>query len=265
MPTLAPHQARGIAESFGVDADRYDRARPRYPDELIERIVRASPGPAVLDAGIGTGISALPFGAAGCRVLGVDPDERMAEVARRRGFAVEVATFEEWDPAGRRFDAVVAGMTWHWVDPAAGARKAAEVLRPGGRFAAFWNIAEPPGELAQAFSQVYRRVLPGTPFATAAASSAVEGYEPILSATADGLQAAGAFTAPERWRVDWERTYTTDEWLDQVPTLGGHGRLAPGQLEAVLDGIAAAVDAAGGRFTMRYAAIAVTAARRTAS
>jgi hypothetical protein len=33
----------------------------------------------------------------------------------------------------------------------------------------------------------------------------------------------------------------------------------------VLDGIAAAVDAAGGRFTMRYAAIAVTAARRTAS
>jgi SAM-dependent methyltransferase len=247
-----------------VDADRYDRARPRYPDQLIERIVRASPGPAVLDAGIGTGISALPFRAAGCRVLGVDPDARMAEIARRRGFAVELATFEDWDPGGRRFDAVVAGMTWHWVDPVAGARQAAGVLRPGGRFAAFWNIAQPPAELAHAFSRVYRRVLPGTPFAAAAAtSSAVEGYEPILAATAGGLQAAGAFTAPERWRVDWQRTYTTEEWLDQVPTLGGHGRLEPGQLEAVLDGVATAVDAAGGRFAMRYAAIAVTAARRT--
>jgi SAM-dependent methyltransferase len=263
MPTLSPHQARGIAESFGVDADRYDRARPRYPDQLIERIVRASPGPTVLDAGIGTGISAAPFRAAGCRVLGVDPDERMADVARRRGFAVEVAAFEDWDPAGRRFDAVVAGMTWHWVDPGTGARKAAEALRPGGRFAAFWNIAQPPPELAHAFAQVYRRILPGTPFAAAAASSAVGGYEPILAATADGLQAAGAFTAPERWRVDWRRAYSTDEWLDQVPTLGGHGRLAPQTLDALLDGIAAAVDAAGGRFTMRYAAITVTAARRT--
>jgi SAM-dependent methyltransferase len=261
MPTLAPHQARWIAESFGVDAERYDRARPRYPEQLIDRIVRASPGPAVLDAGIGTGISAMPFRAAGCRVLGVDPDVRMADVARRRGFAVDVAAFEHWDPTGRRFDAVVAGMTWHWVDPGAGARKAAEILRPGGRFAAFWNIAQPPAELAHAFARVYRRVLPGTPFA-AAATSAVEGYEPILAATADGLQASGAFTAPERWRVDWERAYTTGEWGEQVPTLGGHGRLAPETLDALLEGIAAAVDAAGGRFTMRYAAIAVTAARR---
>ena len=57
----------------------------------------------------------------------------MAEVARRRGLAVEVAAFEAWEPAGRRFDAVVAGQAWHWIDPDAGAAKAAEVLRPGGR------------------------------------------------------------------------------------------------------------------------------------
>ena len=56
MPTLPPartpfggresHQAREIAESFGSDADRYDRARPRYPDELVDRIVAgAAPEP----------------------------------------------------------------------------------------------------------------------------------------------------------------------------------------------------------------------------
>ena len=38
--------------------------------------------------------------------LGVDVGVR---VARGRGFEVEVARFEEWDPAGRRFDAVIAG------------------------------------------------------------------------------------------------------------------------------------------------------------
>ena len=113
MPTLSPartpfggresHQAREIAESFGSDADRYDRARPRYPDELVDRIVAgAAPGqhrpdvPDILDVGCGTGIVARQFQAAGCRVLGVDPDARMADLARRHGLEVEVSRFEAW-------------------------------------------------------------------------------------------------------------------------------------------------------------------------
>ncbi len=46
-----------------------------------------------------------------------------------------MAAFEAWDPAGREFDAVISGQSWHWVDPVAGAAKAAQVLRPGGRLA----------------------------------------------------------------------------------------------------------------------------------
>lgn len=115
-----PHQRRQVAESFGADAERYDRARPSYPGALVERIVAASPGSEVLDVGCGTGIAARQFQAAGSRVLGVDPDARMAELARQGGIDVEVTKFEAWDPAGREFDAVIAGQAWHWVDPAAG-------------------------------------------------------------------------------------------------------------------------------------------------
>jgi ubiquinone/menaquinone biosynthesis C-methylase UbiE len=79
------HQYRQVAESFGADAERYDRTRPSYPAALVERIVAASPGPAVLDVGCGTGIAARQFQAAGCRVLGVDPDARMADLAGRAG------------------------------------------------------------------------------------------------------------------------------------------------------------------------------------
>ena len=114
MPTLPPHpspdpgsdrdglgdthQYREVAESFGSEAERYDRARPSYPSELVDRIVEASPGRDFLDVGIGTGIAARQFRKAGCRVLGVDVDDRMAEVARRSGFEVEVSSFEAWDP-----------------------------------------------------------------------------------------------------------------------------------------------------------------------
>ena len=86
-----------MAESFGSDAARYDRSRPSYPQALVNRIIAASPGRAVLDAGCGTGIAARQFQAAGARVLGVDPDERMADLARQTGVEAEVAAFEAWD------------------------------------------------------------------------------------------------------------------------------------------------------------------------
>jgi SAM-dependent methyltransferase len=97
-----------VAESFGADARRYDRSRPRYPQELVARILAESPGREVLDVGSGTGIAARQFQAAGARVLGIEPDARMAELARLSNVDVEVSTFEAWDPGGRMFDAVVA-------------------------------------------------------------------------------------------------------------------------------------------------------------
>lgn len=155
---------RRWAESFGSDPERYDRARPRYPDAMIERIVAGSPGRDFLDVGCGTGIASRQFAAAGCRVLGVDVDARMADVARAAGLPVEVAAFEDWDPAGRAFDAVVSAQTWHWIDPVAGAAKSAQVLAPDGRLAAFWNVGRPSPEVAEAFGTVYRRVMPGLPY-----------------------------------------------------------------------------------------------------
>src|SRR5258708_7699983 len=157
------HQQRQVAESFGADAQRYDRARPRYPEAMVHRVVAASPGLDVLDVGCGTGIAARQFQAAGCRVLGVDPDARMADLARQFGVEVEVAAFEGWDQLGREFDAVIAAQAWHWVDPVAGAAKAAQALRPGGRLAVFWNSFQSPADLAAAFAEVHRAVRPCLP------------------------------------------------------------------------------------------------------
>src|SRR6202034_3700862 len=157
---MEPHQYRQVAESFGVDPGLYDRARPRYPDALVARIVAASPGPDVLDVGCGTGIAARQCRAAGGRVLGVEPDARMADFARRTGIEVEVSTFEAWDAAGRTFDAVVAGQAWHWVDRVAGAAKGAQVLRPAGLLAAFWHAYQLPSEIAQAYGEAFHRVVP---------------------------------------------------------------------------------------------------------
>jgi SAM-dependent methyltransferase len=255
------HAYRQVAEGFGADAGRYDRARPSYPADLVNRIVAASPGRDVLDVGCGTGISARLFQAAGCTVLGVDPDQRMAELARRGGTATEVAKFEDWDPAGRSFDAVTAAQAWHWVDPVAGAARAAAVLRPGGRLAVFWNAFEPPGPLREAFGEVYRRVMPDSPFGAFWARPALDAYRSGCERAADGMRQAGGFGDAEEWLYRWERPYTRDEWLDLVPTTGGFTRMPARAQAQVLAGMGAAVEAAGGSFSMGYATIAASAAR----
>jgi SAM-dependent methyltransferase len=249
-----------MAESFGVDAERYDRTRPTYPQPMVDRIVAATPGPDVLDVGCGTGIAARQFQAAGCHVLGVDADERMAAFARQRGLDVEVATIEEWDPGGRTFDGVIAGQAWHWVDPAAGAAKAWRLLRPGGRLALFWNAFEPPSEVAEAFNAVTHRVLPDAPGLPTKAGA--DSYARFLGNAIEGIRTSG-FGEPEQWRFPWHHTFTRDEWLDVVPTGGFHTRLPPDKLAALLDGLGAAIDALGGSFVMSYTALVITAPRPT--
>jgi SAM-dependent methyltransferase len=249
-----------MAESFGSEAERYDRARPSYPAALVQRIIAASPGRDVLDVGCGTGIAARQFQAAGCTVLGVDPDARMADQARQRGLEVEVAKFEDWNPAGRAFDAVIAGQAWHWVDPVAGAAKAARSLRSGGRFAAFWNAFQPPPDLAEAFAAVFRRVLPDVP-ALGRPTPGADGYAGLSAKAADGLRQAGAFGDPEQWQFGWDRPYTRDEWLDQAATSGFSARLPAATMAEALAGIGAAIDAAGGGFMVQYTTVTVTAAR----
>jgi SAM-dependent methyltransferase len=253
-----------MAESFGSDPERYDRTRPRYPDALVKRIMAASPGRAVLDVGIGTGVAARPFRTAGCRLLGVEVDPRMAQFARKDGFEVEVAAFEAWDPAGRAFDTVIAGQTWHWVDPEAGAAKAAEALRPRGRLAVFWNVFQPPAALADAFAATYRRVLPDSPF-FGGTSGGLAAYSGQFTKAADGMRAVGGFGVPEQWTFDWRRSYTREEWLDLVPTAGGHSLFPPGKLDELLAGLGDAIDAVGGTFVMDYTTVVVTAVRAGAA
>lgn len=250
-----------MAESFGSDPERYDRSRPRYPDAMVQRIVAASPGRDMLDVGCGTGIAARQFQSAGCRVLGIEPDARMAEWARGRGLAVEVATFEAWDAAGRTFDAVIAAQSWHWVDPLAGAAKAAEALRPAGRLAVLRNDGRPPADLADAFAAAGRRVLPDSLAARLQASPPTDGASMLSTKTADGIRRTGAFDEPEQWQLDWERSYTTGEWLDGLPTQGFYTRLAPDKLDQLLADTGAAIDAVGRCFTMRYTTTVITAGR----
>jgi SAM-dependent methyltransferase len=252
-----------MAESFGVDPARYDRTRLPYPDAMIERIVAANSGADFLDVGCGTGIVARQVRAAGRTVLGVEPDQRMADFARGTGLEVEVATFEAWEPAGRTFDVVVSGTAWHWIDPVAGAAQAARVLRPGGVLAPFGHVYQLPPAVAEALAAAYRRVAPGSPigFDGRSGGSILDAYQGLYARAADGIRESGGFGEPELWRYDWEHSYTSDELLDLIPTSGGLTSLPQDQVAEVLAAVGAAVDELGGTVTLPYATWGLIAVR----
>ena len=127
----------------------------------------------------------------------------------------------------------------------------------------FWHVFQLPSDVAEAFATVYRRVAPDSPFKfnRRPTRSALDEYQVLLTKAADGIRRAGGFSDPEQRRFDWERSYTRDAWLDQLPTSGALTQLPPDKLAEVLVGVGAAIDTMGGTFTMPYTTVAVTAVR----
>ena len=239
---------RRRASSFGDDAEQYDRVRPPYPGPLIDRLLSDRPT-AVLDVGCGTGIASRLFMARGCHVLGLEPDARMASVARRRGVTVEEARFEDWDAGSRQFDLLIAAQAWHWVDPHAGAAKAADVLHPGGRIGLFWNQPHPDPQIDAALQRAYARWAPEL-----GRNSVLLGQRDVslYSAIADAVRATERFTEVAIDLFEHEAVYPTETWLDLTVTHSDHRTLPPGQLRALLQALRAELESSGGQVPVRY-------------
>jgi SAM-dependent methyltransferase len=250
------HEDRQRAESFGENAAQYDRARPSYPAAMIDDLMADGPR-RVLDVGCGTGKAGRLLAERGCEVVGVEPDPRMAEVARSYGLDVEGGKFEEWDSPERAFDLLVSGQAWHWVDPTVGLLKAAEVIRPGGRFAAFWNLGEHEAPALKAFTEVYERLSVEIRHSVALGTYKRDGG---ASSVAE-LEAAGGFESIDVRKYDWHQRYSRAEWLDQLPTHSDHRILAPDKLRAVLREIGDVIDGLGGSVLVHYDTMLVTALR----
>ncbi len=250
------HENRRRAESFGGESERYERTRPDYPDELITELTTNNPA-TVLDVGCGTGKAGRLLVDRGCDVLGVEPDLRMAQIARRFAMPVEVATFEQWQPQGRTFDLAISAQAWHWVNPTRGPIKAHAVLRSSGRLAVFWNIYVHEPELRAALDDVYAQLVPE--FEGADCLALGRDSDEAGRAHVAAIESTELFEPPEHHEYHSARQYTTEEWLDGLPTFSDHAQLPAKRLSALLNAVREVINERGGVVKVRYATHLVSA------
>jgi hypothetical protein len=148
----------------------------------------------------------------------------MAEIARDKGIPIEIGTFENWDPADRRFDLVVFGQSFHWVNPGIALPKVHTLLSTGGQLALMWNRLFPSDPTHRDLAEIYRDYM--DPASTLIDGSSIGVAETdgntdrlIASITASG------FTVEER-TYPRHAHYSTEQWLDLAFTYSNHLILA---------------------------------------
>ena len=143
MTWLPGSTARRYGMVFDEIAAEYDRYRPAYPDELVDRACQVAgigSGDHVLEVGCGSGQLTRSLVARGLRVTALEPGTSLLALARQNlEGAGEVefvnAQFEDASLPPGQFQAVFSASAFHWVDPKVSWQKTADVLAPGGTLA----------------------------------------------------------------------------------------------------------------------------------
>jgi len=163
--------ARRYGKVFDEIATEYDRHRPTYPDKLIDRaceVAGIGSGDRVLEVGCGSGQLTRGLVARGLHVTAVEPGKSLIALARQNldgAGAVEFvnAQFEDALLPREQFQAMFSASAFHWVDPAIGWQKAADVLVPGGTLAlvSYFGLEDPRSRRDQeAVLAALRKVAP---------------------------------------------------------------------------------------------------------
>ena len=132
------------ARGFQAGATAYELARPGYPDEAVEVLVRElgiTAGTQVCDLAAGTGKLTRRLVGLGASVVAVEPVEGMRSQLRAAVPGIEVAdgTAESIPLPDASVDVVTVAQAFHWFDAPVTLAEIARVLRPGGGLGLVWN------------------------------------------------------------------------------------------------------------------------------
>jgi SAM-dependent methyltransferase len=240
--------------SFDQVADVYGKARPGYPDALIDDIVSYAalqPSDRIFEVGCGAGQATESFAKRGYPILATDPGTEMLRGARERLAGLSnvqflETTFEAWPVERAAFRLIIAAQSWHWVAPEERFSKAAEALSHSGSLAVFGHVPVGlPAPLLDRFKNIYLRrtgkwgpppeawYLPNGPFKA-------------------WFDDSGLFGAVNHRGYPWRWRHTAPSYSEFLCTRSDHRMMAPVERDELIAEIVQAIDSHGAQFEVDY-------------
>ena len=154
---------------YSFVAEAYNKTRPRYPKQLIDRAVelaKLTPNAKILELGCGPGIATVEFAKLGFSMVSLEPSPEACELARENcaqypNVEIQNTTFEEWELGTNKFDAVIAATSFHWISPEIRCSKSAQALKDNGVLVLLSNKEPQPNyEIYQLLDEVYQKQAP---------------------------------------------------------------------------------------------------------
>lgn len=147
-------------------ADIYASARPTYPDEVIDHIIRTAklkPGDEIADVGAGTGISSRLFAERGFNINAVEPNDDMRQKGEAEGTAyggvriVYLRGDAEHTGLSNGSQALtLAAQAFHWFRAQEALVEFHRITRDGGWVALMWNERDESDALTAAYGNALR-------------------------------------------------------------------------------------------------------------
>ncbi|MBQ2756056.1 MAG: class I SAM-dependent methyltransferase [Oscillospiraceae bacterium] len=142
MPVL-----KGLEWTFDTIADKYEKMRPGYVDELYKTLfdyISIGENSNVAEVGSGAGQATAPILKTGCKLTAIEYGEKFSELLKEKfkdhkSFSVITGKFEDAEFEENSFDLVFSATAFHWIPEEIGYPKVYSMLKEGGVFARFAN------------------------------------------------------------------------------------------------------------------------------
>ncbi|MBD2727217.1 class I SAM-dependent methyltransferase [Nostoc sp. FACHB-892] len=242
---------------YSPAAEAYNKARPRYPQDLIKQVVeiaQLSTNSKILEVGCGPGTATVAIAPLGCSIICLEPNPEFFHLAQQNcqpysNVKIQNTSFEEWELEPFKFDAVLAASSFHWISPEVGYPKAANALKENGHLILLWNKElQPSYEVYQSLSKVYQLHTPSLD-----RYENQETQEYILRQLGNMAIDSGKFKDLISGQVVSKVTYTADEYLTLLTTYSPYIKLDPHNKESLFSELRHCIeDHFGGSLQLSY-------------
>jgi SAM-dependent methyltransferase len=226
---------------YSPAAEAYNQARPRYPQELIQQVVKVaqlSSNSKILEVGCGPGTATVDFAPLGFSMLCLEPNPDFCQLAQANcqqypNVEIQNTSFEEWKLETGKFDAVLAASSFHWIPSDIGYPKAAQALQENGFLILLWNKElQPSYQVYQKLSKVYQVHAPSLE-----RYEDRETQEKIVQGLGRILSESEHFKDLVAGHIECEVTYTVEQYLTLLHTYSPYLKLDQETQKALFDGL----------------------------